>query len=234
LYRGVEFINDNLVRVSQPDFAVFGTNTNSRNLRRSIGSSDYEYGIDFDYNLTLYGTNFDSPEVAVNNYAEFSDFSTWLADHNVFHVKFAGGYLWDNENLVQARFYFGGFGNRGFDNDEIKQFRRIFRFPGIPIYSLMTDRFGKILIENAFPPLRFGNLEFANQIINHIDFAVYTQGLITRSDIGDYWVNAGAQLDLKLKHWYNLESTLSAGVAKAWSDKMNDWEWFISFKLLKD
>ncbi|HEY7751763.1 MAG TPA: hypothetical protein VH917_05675, partial [Ignavibacteriaceae bacterium] len=234
LYRGVEFINDNLVPVSQPDFSVLTTNLNSKNLRRSIGSSDYEFGTNFDYTLTLYGTNFDSLELALNTYAEFSDFSTWILDHNVLHVKFAGGFLWDNEQLVQARFYFGGFGNRGFDNDEIKQFRRVFRFPGIPIYSLMTDRFAKILCENAFPPVRFGNLEVANQLINHLDFSVYSQGMLTKSDFGDYWVDIGAQLDLKFKHWYNLESTLSAGIAKAWSDKINDWEWFVSFKLLKD
>jgi len=234
VYRSVEFINDNLIRVSQPDFSVLATNLNSKNLRRSIGSSDYEFGTNFDYTLTLYGTNFDSAEIAVNTYAEFSDFSTWIADHNVLHVKFAGGYLWDNEQLIQARFYFGGFGNRGFDNDEIKQFRKVFRFPGIPIYSMMTEKFGKILFENAFPPIRFSNIEFANQLLNHVDFSVYTQGLLTRSDIGDYWVDVGAQMDLKLKHWYNLESTLSAGIAKAWSDKINDWEWFISFKLLKD
>jgi hypothetical protein len=234
VYRGVEFINDNLVRVSQPDFSVLATNLNSKNLRRSIGSSDNEFGTNLDYTLTLYGTNFESSEMAVNTYAEFSDFSTWIADHNVLHVKFAGGYLWDNEQLVQARFYFGGFGNRGFDNDEIKQFRKVFRFPGIPIYSMMTEKFGKILLENAFPPIRFSNVELANQLLNHVDFSVYTQGLLTHSDIGDYWVDIGAQMDLKLKHWYNLESTLSAGIAKAWSDKMHDWEWFISFKLLKD
>ena len=234
VYRGVEFVNDNLVRVSQPDFSVLATNLNSKNLRRSIGSSDYEFGTNFDYTLTLYGTNFDSLETAVNTYAEFSDFSTWIAHHNVLHVKFAGGYLWDNEQLVQARFYFGGFGNRGIDNDEIKQFRKVFRFPGIPIYSMMTKKFAKILFENAFPPIRFSNIELANQLLNHVDFSVYSQGLLTRSDLGDYWIDVGAQMDLKLKHWYNLESTLSAGIAKAWSNKMNDWEWFISLKLLKD
>lgn len=233
-YSGVDFINDNLVSVSQPDFGVLATNVNSKNLRKSIGSSDYEHGNDIYLTFTLYGTEFDSPQLALNTYLEFSDFSTWLTNHNVLHVKFAAGYLFENENLVQSQFYFGGFGNRGVDNGEIRQFRNVFRFPGIPIYSLMTNKFLKLMLENDFPPLRIGNISLGHQFVNHLDFAIYTQGLFTKSDMGDYWIDLGAQLDLKLKHWYNLESTISFGVAKAWSDKVNDWEWFLSLKLLKD
>ncbi len=235
LYRGVEFINDNLVRVSEPDFGVFVTNLNSKNLRKSIGSSDYEHGNDFTLTFTLYGTNFEAPQYALNTYLEISDFSTWLWHHNVMHVKFAGGYLLNNDNLVQARFYFGGFGNRGIDNDEVRQYRKVFRFPGLPIYSLDSDKFLKILIENDFPPIRFGNLAIGDQFINHIDFATYSQGMVTKnSALGNYWIDLGAQLDIKLKHWYNLESTFSMGIAKTWSDKMTDWEWFLSLKLLRD
>src|SRR4030066_1054523 len=143
-YRDVKFINDNLVPVSQPDFVVMATNLNFKNLRKSIGSSDYEFGNEFNWTIGLYGTEFDQPEVAFNTYIELSDFSTWLWNHNVLHVKIAGGYNYENENLVQSLFYIGGFGNRGVDNDEIKQFRRIFRFSGIPIYSLVTSNFGKM------------------------------------------------------------------------------------------
>lgn len=235
LYSGVEFINDNLVRVSEPDFGVFVTNINSKDLRKSIGSSDYEHGNNTFLTFTLYGTNFDAPEYALNTYLEFSNFSTWLWHHNVMHVKFAGGYLLDNEELVQARFYFGGFGNRAIDNDEIRQFRRVFRFPGLPIYKLDTDRFLKILIENDFPPVRIGSIAVGDQLLNHIDFSIFTQAMVTKSSyLGNYWVDLGAQVDIKLEHWYNLESTFSMGIAKAWSDKTNDWEWFLSLKLLKD
>jgi hypothetical protein len=233
-YRGVEFINDNLVRVSQPDFGVLATNLNSKNLRKSIGSSDYEHGNEINWTVTLYGTNFDAPLFAPNTYIELSDFSTWLWNHNVFHVKFAGGYVWDNEEIVQARFYFGGFGNRGVDNDEIRQYRKIFRFPGLPIYSLMTDKFGKLLLENAFPPIRLSGWSLGHQFVNHIDFSMYSQVMYAPSDFADYWIDIGAQMDIKLKHWYNLESTISAGIARAWSDRVNDWEWFLSIKILKD
>jgi hypothetical protein len=74
-----------------------------------------------------------------------------------------------------------------------------------------------------------------DQFVNHFDFTVYSQGLITQSDLGKYLIDLGAQMDIKFKHWYNLESTFSAGIAKAWSHSgYNDWEWFLSIKLLKD
>lgn len=234
-YRDVRFINDNLIPVLQPDFAVLATNLNFKNLRKSIGSSDYEYGNEFNWTLGVYGTEFDQPEVALNTYIELSDYSTWLWNHNVFHVKISGGFNKENEKLVQSFFYIGGFGNRGLDNDEIKQFRRVFRFPGIPIYSLVTSKFGKILIENAFPPIRTSGWLFLEQFVNHFDFSVYSNGLVTQSNLGNYLADVGAQMDVKFKHWYNLESTFSAGIAKAWSwSGYNDWEWFLSIKLLKD
>lgn len=234
MYTGVEYVNDNLVRVSEPDFAVLVSSINSRDLRRSIGSSDFEKGTDLNFTITLYGTKFDKLEVAANSYLELGNFTTWLWKHNVVYAKIAGGYVKEHPDLIQAEFYFGGFGNRGIDNDEIKQFRRVFRFPGIPIYSVFSNKFVKLLLENDFPPLRISGLELANQFLNHIDFSIYTQGMIINSPFGNYWVDAGAQADFKIKHWFNLESTFSMGIAKAWSDKMHDWEWFLSIKLLKD
>lgn len=235
-YRGVEFINDNLVQVSQPDFAVLATNLNSKNLRKTIGSSDSEFGDDINWTISLYGTEFDQLQFAANTFAELSNYRTWLWSHNVLHVKIAAGYLWDNENIVQSKFYFGGFGNRAVDNDEVRQYRRIFRFPGISIYSLASDEFGKLMLENDFPPIRVSDWLLFEQFVNHFDFSVYSEGLITRSDMGNYWIDIGAQMDVKLKHWYNLESTFSAGIAKAWAlpNGINDWEWFLSIKLLRD
>ncbi|GBD88640.1 hypothetical protein BMS3Abin03_02579 [bacterium BMS3Abin03] len=234
LFRGVEFINDNLVRVSQPDFLVLATNITSKYLRRTIGSSDYEQGNTISLTFTLYATKFENPQFLPNSYLEYDRYLLWIANHNVLHLKLAGGYLLDNESVIQGKFYFGGFGNRAVDNGLIRQFRKVFRYPGLPIYSLMTGKFFKFMLENDFPPIRVSGWALWNQYINHFDFSIYSQTLITQSDIGNYWVDLGAQMDIKFKHWFNLESTLSAGIAKAWSEKMNNWEWFISLKLLKD
>ena len=55
-YRDIEFINDNLIPVSQPDFAILATNLNVKNLRKSIGSSDYEFGNELNWTIGAYGT----------------------------------------------------------------------------------------------------------------------------------------------------------------------------------
>lgn len=233
-YNGVQYINDNLVRVSQPDFMVAQTNVNSTNLRRTIGSSDYENGNMFDVTLRIFGHNPKSPEFAGQITFEWDKFNNWITPHNTLHLKLAAGYHHDNPDLVQARFYFGGFGNRLVENVGVKQFRKVFRFPGVPIYSMDADRFLKIMFENNLPPLRFSNASLGNHFFNHIDLSVFSNAMINNSPLGTTWLNVGAQANLVMKHWFNLESTFSAGIAKAWWDKGTSWEWLLSIKLLKN
>jgi WD40-like Beta Propeller Repeat len=233
-YKNVESINDNLVPVSQPDFGVFSYNIASQNLRRTIGSTDFENGDQISLTLNLFASQFDSIQGLLNGYLEYERYLLWLAKHNVFHLTLGGGYVIDNPNIIQGRFYFGGFGNREIDNGLVRQFRGVFRFPGISIYQLMTTKFIKLMLENDLPPLRLRDWALGNQIVNHVDFAIYSQSLVTESDFGNYWIDVGAQLDIQFKHWYNLETTFSAGIAKAWSEKTTDWEWFLSLKLLKN
>ena len=233
-YTNQIFIHDNIVRVSQPDFAVAQTSFNSKDLRRTIGSSDFEYGNEFNVTLMLFGTNPQKKvEYAGQIYTEWYHCTTFFFPHNVFHFKLAGGYHKTNDEIFQRRF-FGGFGNRALENVEVKQFRKVFRFPGIPIYSLDAERFVKVTVENDLPPLRFGNAAIGNHFLNHIDFAIYSQALYTKSPLGEKWIDIGAQMDLIFKHWFNLESTLSAGIANAWFEGGDSWEWFVSFKLLKN
>lgn len=233
-YNGVEFINDNLVRVSRPDFFVAQTNYNSSNLRRTIGSSDFEHGDLFDITFRVFGDNPDNPQFAAQVHGEWDNVFNFLVPHNTIHLKLSAGYHNDNPDLIQSRFYFGGFGNRAVENVDVKQYRKVFRFPGIPIYSLDTDRFVKVMLENNLPPLRFSNLAIGQHLINHLDVSVYSQAMLIRSPIAERWIDVGAQMNLVFKHWFNLESTFSAGIAKAWSENSSDWEWFASIKLLKN
>jgi hypothetical protein len=234
LYTDFQYINDNLVRVSEPDFGVAQNIWNSKNLRRSIGSSDYESGDDLTATIMAFGSDPGDPQFAGEIHLEWDKFFTYIIPHNVFHYKFAGGYHYKNERLLQAMYYFGGFGNREVENTDVKQYRSVFRFPGIPIYSLSAERFIKILLENNFPPIRFSNISLGQHYLSHIDFSIYSQGLAVKSFENSNWIDAGAQLNLIFKHWFNLESTLSAGIAKAWSVNQSYWEWFISYKLLRN
>jgi hypothetical protein len=234
LYTDFQYINDNLVRVTEPDFGVFQSIWNSKSLRKTIGSSDYEHGNDITATVMVFGVDPDDPQFAGSLHMEWDQYTLYLAPHNVFHYKLAAGYHQPNERLGQAQFYFGGFGNREVENVDVKQYRSVFRFPGIPIYSLGAERFLKLLIENNFPPIRFGGANIGPHYLNHIDIAVYSQAIHLRTLGENTWVNAGAQINFIFKHWFNLESTFSAGAAKAWSRGSQDWEWFLSYKLLRN
>ena len=240
-YSGIEFLNDNIVKVSQPDFGVAQTTINSKDLRRSIGSVDFEHGNEFNATLMGFGTQTPKLLAAGQIYGEWDNYSTWLWPHNIFHFKLASGIAVGTDNLVQAQFYFGGFGNRKVEDEKVDQYRKVFRFPGIPIYSLNADKFLKIMIENELPPLRFSDFSIGQHYISHASLSFYSQALAIKSPGLEKWVDAGAQINLVFKHWFNLESTLSAGIGRAWYSKDNTWnsfgnkwEWFLSYKLLRN
>ena len=233
-YTGIKFLNDNLVKISSPDFLVGQTEINSKNLRRSIGSIDFEEGNEFNYSLVGFYSQDKKENYAGQIYFEWDNYSTWLLNHNIFHFKLASGYSYVNRDLIQGKFYFGGFGNRRVEDENVRQYRKVFRFPGIPIYSLQADKFVKLMIENELPALRFSNAAIGQHYLSNINISFYSQGLLVKSLQPEKWVDIGAQINLVFRHWYNLESTLSAGIAKAWSPAGNSWEWFISYKLLKN
>lgn len=234
LYTDFQYINDNLVKVTEPDFGVAQTIWNSKNLRRSIGSTEFEAGDEVTITGMLFASDPEDPQFAGEVHLEWDKFFIFPVPHNSLHYKIAGGYHQKNERLQQAMFYFGGFGNREVENIDVKQYRGVFRFPGIPIYSLRTDGFVKLLLENNFPPLRFSNARLGQHYLSHIDFSAYSQSLFLNNDSQKLWIDAGAQVNFVFKHWFNLESTFSAGIARAWTENYADWEWFLSYKLLKN
>ena len=240
-YTGVNFLSDNLIKVSQPNFGVFQSNLNSKKLRRSIGSIDYENGNEFNATIMAFGTQTPTWMAAGQVYGAWDNYSTWLWPHNIFHFKISSGLAVRTAKLVQAKFYFGGFGNRKVEDEDVNQYRNVFRFPGIPIYSLSTDKFIKAMIENELPPLRFSDFYIGQHYLSYASLSFYSQALATKSPKLEKWIDAGAQINLVFKHWFNLESTLSAGIGKAWysngntwNSNGNTWEWFISYKLLRN
>ncbi len=240
-YSGVGYLNDNLVKVSQPDFAVLQTVLNSKDLRRSIGSIDFEEGNEFNATIMAFGTQTPKWLVAGQMFGEWDNYSTWLWPHNIFHFKLASGFTVRTDELVQAKFYFGGFGNRKVEDADVNQYRKVFRLPGVPIYSLSADKFFKVMIENELPPLRFSDASIGQHYLSHASLSFYSQALAIKSPQLEKWVDVGAQINLVFRHWFNLESTLSAGIGKAWysdtntwNSNGNTWEWFLSYKLLRN
>ncbi len=233
-YKDIEFINDNLVRVSQPNFSVLQTTLNAKNLRRSIGSIDFEEGDEFNTTAMAFGTEVPRLLVAGQIYGEWDHYLTWLYPHNTFHLKIAGGWSILTDRVVQAKFYFGGFGNRPLEDVDVMQYRKVFRFPGIPIYSLAAEKFGKLMLEDELPPLRFSDAAIGQHYLSHISLSVFSQSLLLASSQPKEWIDLGTQINFVFRHWFNLESTFSAGIAEAWHSKGNSWEWFLSYKLLRN
>ena len=133
-----------------------------------------------------------------------------------------------------GQFYLGGFGNQLLENQEVKQFRDPLRFPGVPVFSLPAGAFGKVMLEHNLPPLRLPGARIGSHSLNHVDASWFAQGLVLDSGVDGLAHNLGAQVNLVFEHWSNLESTLSAGVARAWMPGGDSWEWFVSLKLLKN
>jgi len=71
------------------------------------------------------------------------------------------------------------------------------------------------MLENSFPPIRIPNLSVGSIDLKNINLSVFSQGLYSDSPDIDKAINLGAQINILFEHWYNLESTVSAGIAKA-------------------
>lgn len=234
VYRKIKFINDNLTEVSTPDYAILKSELEIRDLRKTIGSIDWESGDLIRLSVLGYGSNPEDPQVSGQLMGEWDKYFLFLAPHNVLHLKAATGYHFINNNLPETMFFFGGFGNREIENEPVKQFEKMFRFPGVPIYSIISNKFLKVMVENSLPPIRIPNVSVASIELKNINLSFFSQGLISDSPEIDKIIDVGGQINIMFQHWYNLESTVSAGFAKAWWNGGSDTEWFISWKLLRD
>ena len=232
-YFDAQYINDNTIRIYKPNFIVYQSVFESSNLRRSIGSIDAEKGVKWGFTIMTYHVDPKNFQHVGGVHGECAIYTTWGWPHNTVHFKVDAGIRHTRNTMAIGWFYFGGFGNRYLENEDVNQFRKTFRFPGIPIYDLPANRFLKTLIEQKLPPLRFGNAYIQHHCLNYTDLSVFTQALATKLKWQSLWLNAGAQVNLHFRHWYNLESTLSFGIAKAWNVNQSSWEWFISFKPLR-
>ncbi len=230
VYLDAQTINDNMTKLTRPDFIVYQSVLESADLRRSIGSVDNEEGTKWTATLMTFHINPKQFKHVGGIHLEWERYTTWACPHNIFVLNLSAGARHTEKRLAQGKFYFGGFGNRYLENEPVEQYRKVFRFPGVQIYDLVTDRFSKVSIENKLPPLRFGNAYLGHHCLTHIDATLFSQCLAIDRNWRGIWLDAGMQINLHLKHWFNLESTISFGFAKAWNRYQDSWEWFASFK----
>ena len=158
-------------------------------------------------------------------------------DHTSLWVRTAAGKSFGERGNSFSNFFFGGFGNNWVDYDEVRRYREFYSFPGVDLDAIGGREFGKATLELTLPPLRFRKVGIAGLYSNWARLALFSSGLITDNEQGSFdrrIYDAGAQVDVSLVIFSNLESTFSVGYAKAFEQgsKSSD-EVMVSLKLLR-
>ncbi|MDW8330912.1 MAG: hypothetical protein RMK43_04615 [Cyclobacteriaceae bacterium] len=207
------------------------------NLRSSIGAVDPEKGFRWTFrtlsatsNGKYYATLVGSWDVGFQ--LPVNHLSLWL--------RTAAGSSLNDEFNPFTRFGFAAFGNNIIDYQAARRYRNIFSFPGVGFDAsrfIIAKSFAKGMAELVLPPIRFRHAGTLNFYSNWMQFSLFSSLLTTSEpEFGkSRFINAGAQLDIKLVIFSLLESTFSVGYARA-ADLLNKdtfQEWMVSLKLLK-
>lgn len=205
-------------------------------LMRTLGANDAEKGAKGSLSLSAkYGTRKYFPRV----HATF-DAGAILWDHSSLWLRTAAGQSFGDRANNLANFYFAGFGNNWVDHGEVRRFRDYYSFPGVTLDDQVTlggKNFVRALLEWDLPPLRFRRVGFPMAYANWARLAVISGGVVTNVEDDPTRLRAGfvgAQADVKLVLFSNLESTLSGGYASAFRPGVRRTEeWMVSLKILR-
>ncbi|MEO8216178.1 MAG: hypothetical protein ABI718_03760 [Acidobacteriota bacterium] len=215
-------------------YATAGGHLDYQNLRRTIGAVDYERGLE--WSLGASGSLVNS-DFFPRFYGSFDRGIPLPLDHTSLWFRTAAGKSFGERTNSFANFFFGGFGNNWVDYQEVRRYRDLYSFPGIDLDEVGGRQFGKATLELTLPPVRFRKVGVPGLYANWARLAVFGGGLLTDDDQGDFRrkvYDAGAQVDLSLVMFSNLESTFSVGYAKAFQrGGKNSDEVMVSLKLLR-
>lgn len=210
-----------------------GTRVKGKRLRRSIGSVDYEQGSQWNLDAAYIRSGKD---VSVNGYYAMGDISQlriFLLPHNVLRLQASAG-IAGGDALSAARFYFGGFGNMLLQYRDPAGYRDVMSLPGMGDRRHRADRFVKLTLENALPPLAI-SAALGDHYLKEMHVSLFAQYLALKDGgVLEKYFSIGGQLNFRFLSFYTIESTLSVGYAYAWSSsKENFSEAFISLKLFR-
>ena len=205
-----------------------------KSLRRSLGAIDDELGSTWSAGLRgNYAGNTLRSRLVLDGSRGF----LLPLDHSSVWLRAAAGtFLGGNRDDPFARSYFGGFGNNWVDYRGIKQFRNAESFPGLEINEVSGATYGKAQVEWMSPPLRFRKVGIPSAYLRWAALTAFASGLVTDFDDGATrreYVNAGAQVDVRVITISQFESTFSVGLAAAAGKKMpRSSALMVSFKLM--
>jgi hypothetical protein len=157
-------------------------------------------------------------------------------DHSSVWLRTAAGRSTGDRANPFSNFYFGGFRNNYVDYREVKRFRDTPSLPGLEIDEAGGKDFGKATLEWDLPPVTFRKLGFYGLYARWARLALFTTYLGTDLLDREYRRNirgVGAQVDVSLVLFSDLESTFSLGYGVARENGRNSYEVMASLKLLR-
>jgi len=204
-----------------------------KDLRKTIGAVDFERG--HRWNLTASGSLVNS-EVFPRLHGSYEKGFLLPMDHASIWLRGAAGKSWGDRSNAFSNFFFGGFGNNWIDWQEVRRYRDDDSFPGLELNEVGGNDFAKGSVEWTSPPVRFRRMGVPSFYTNWARLALFSSALVTdvgRNDARRDIYDVGAQIDLSLVLFSNLDATFSVGYATAFEDSDRSNELMVSLKLLR-
>ena len=208
-------------------YATVSGHLDKRDLRKTLGAVDDEYGRQ--WTATAAGSAVNS-KFFPGFYGTYDRGFLLPLEHSSIWLRSAAGKSFGDRSNPFANFYFGAFGNNWIDYQEVRRYREYYSFPGVDLNEIGGNDFGKLQVEWTLPPLRFRRVGVPGLYTNWARLALFTGGLRTNVT---HAYDLGAQVDLSLVMFSNLESMFSLGFAAARQPSKTSHEVMISLKLLR-
>lgn len=234
-YGGLDTLPDyQNVRAPFTKYATAGAHLDFADLRKTIGSVDYEKGTEW----SIAGSgNHVNAKFFPRIYGTYDHGFLLPAAHTSLWLRSSAGKSWGDRTNPFASFFFGGFGNNWVDYRAERRYRDYSSFPGMELDDIGSAEFAQQKVELTLPPIRFEKAGIPGLYSNWLRFALFGSGMTldfsNRALRQNAW-DIGAQADLSIVAFSNLDSIVSVGYAKAFREggKRTD-EVMVSVKLLK-
>ncbi|MGZ7041036.1 MAG: hypothetical protein ACXVH7_04505, partial [Thermoanaerobaculia bacterium] len=233
-YGGLETLPD-YQNVPAPfrKYGTIGGHLDYKDVRKTLGAVDDEYG--YQWTASTSGNAVDS-RFFPRFHGSYDRGVLLPIEHSSLWLHTAAGKSFGNRDNPFANFYFGAFGNNWIDYQEVRRYREDYSFPGIDLNEIGGIDFAKVGGEWTLPPLRFRRVGVPSIYTNWARLALFSNALVTdvaksklRRDVYD----VGAQVDVSLVMFSNLESMFSVGCATAFENGRTSNEVMVSLKLLR-
>lgn len=225
--------------------AFISANYTALNTRASItGRRGIETGWSYGFNSNLFfdvgNDNQTSNDPSATLEARGQLFETAFAPHNRLGVLFNAGTSIGSDAVG---FQISGFPNQSFESRGPNQHQNSTVLPGLkddPSNALIAQNYARIQVENYFPVVRLYK-SLGSQRADVVDIRAFATTLFSDARSRrkpaaelDQIYSLGTQMDIRLKHFFNLNSTLSFGYATVWDENFDkydshgfvSWNWF--------